>query len=94
MLPRNSISDDAVDSHVGTVLREGRARAVVRHNLKLGELLSVACDRVFVIPGDGGHEVQWQESLVRLVSRRRDNVTTRSHRLQLRRLSIAISRSV
>ena len=56
MLPGNSISD-AVDTHVTKILREDRAKVVVRCNLKLGESLSVACDRAFVAPGPARHQM-------------------------------------
>ena len=63
MPPGGSVSD-AVDRHVATVIREDLAKVVARCNLKLGELLTVACDRVFVIPGDVPHKAQCRKSVL------------------------------
>ena len=58
MLPGNSISD-AVDGHVAQTLAEEKRNLTVLYNMKVGELLSIACERAFVSPGslDDGHEV-------------------------------------
>ena len=45
MLPGCSTSD-AVDSHVASVLKEGKAKMTVKCNMKLGELVGLACDNV------------------------------------------------
>ena len=63
MLPGNSISD-AVSNHVATMLEEEKNNLTVLHNMKVGELLSLACERAFITPGgsvedQGGHMVEW-----------------------------------
>ena len=50
MIPGCSMSD-AVDTHVAAVLKEDKAKMTVKCNIKLGELVGVACDNAFVIPG-------------------------------------------
>ena len=64
MLPGNSISD-AVDSHVAWILAEERRRLVVQYNMKIGELLGVACERAFVAPGSANHFGHWQRLIVK-----------------------------
>jgi hypothetical protein len=49
MLPGNSISD-AVNSHVADILGGEKRSLTVLCNVKVGELLSLACERVFVSP--------------------------------------------
>ena len=65
MLPRNSISD-ACDSHVERVLAEERKKLVVQYNMKIGELLGIACERrAFVVPGCANHQGQWERPILR-----------------------------
>ena len=70
MLPGNSISD-AVDSHVAQVLagekRDLTALLTVLYNVKVGELLSIACERAFVSPGsldNGQHMGEWERLML------------------------------
>ena len=49
VLPGNSISD-AVNGHVAHTLAEEKRKLTVLHNMKVGELQSIACERAFVSP--------------------------------------------
>jgi hypothetical protein len=50
MLPGNSISDN-VHRHVAELLEEEKNNLTVIYNMKVGELLSLACERAFISPG-------------------------------------------
>jgi hypothetical protein len=68
MLPGNSISD-AVDSHVAQMLAEEKRDLTILHNVKVGELLSIAHERAFVSPGsmdNGQHvgETEWERLML------------------------------
>ena len=68
MLPGNSISD-AVNSHVATMLEEEKNNLTVLCNMKVGELLSLACERAFITPGgsaedQGRHMAEWEGVLL------------------------------
>jgi hypothetical protein len=66
MLPGNSISD-AVDGHVAQMLAEEKRNLTVLYNMKVGELLSIACERAFVSPGsldDGKHMGEWERLML------------------------------
>ena len=66
MLPGNSISD-AVNNHVATILEEEKSQLTVLCNMKVGELLSLACERAFISPSvldHGRHMGEWQKLLL------------------------------
>ena len=66
MLPGNSISD-AVNSHVAQTLAEEKRSLTVLCNIKVGELLSTACERAFVSPGcldNGKHMGEWERLML------------------------------
>ena len=66
MLPGNSVSD-AVSSHVATILEEEKNNLTVLYNMKVGELLSLACERAFISPSvqdHGGHMAEWENLLL------------------------------
>ena len=66
MLPGNSISD-AVNSHVAEMLEEKKRNLTVLCNMKVGELLSLACERAFVSPSvldHGKHMGDWQQLML------------------------------
>jgi hypothetical protein len=66
MLPGNSISD-AVNSHVADTLEEEKRSLTVLHNVKVGELLSLACERAFVSPSvidNGKHMGDWEQLML------------------------------
>jgi len=68
MLPGNSISD-AVSDHVATMLEEGKNNSTVLYNMKVGELLSLACERAFITPGGSvedqvRHVAEWEGMLL------------------------------
>ena len=66
MLPGNSISD-AVPSHVADTLEEEKRSLTVLYNIKVGELLSLACERAFVSPSvldHGKHMGEWEQLML------------------------------
>ena len=66
MLPGNSISD-AVNSHVAQTLAEEKRSLTVLYNIKVGELLSLACERAFVSPSvldHGKHMGEWEQLML------------------------------
>jgi hypothetical protein len=66
MLPGNSISD-AVNSHVAEILEEEKRNLTVLCNMKVGELLSLACERAFISPSvldHGKHMGDWQQLML------------------------------
>ena len=68
MLPGNSISD-AVNSHVAEILEEEKRNLTVLYNMKVGELLSLACERAFISPGGSEealirNKAEWELSLL------------------------------
>ena len=68
MLPGNSISD-AVHHHVAEMLEEEKNNLTVIYNMKVGELLSLACERAFITPGgsvedQARHMAEWENMLL------------------------------
>ena len=50
MLPGGCVSDN-VHFHVASLLEEEKNNLTVMYNMKVGELLSLACERAFISPG-------------------------------------------
>jgi hypothetical protein len=53
MLPGGCVSD-SVHFHVASLLEEEKNNLTVKYNMKVGELLGLACERAFLPPGGSG----------------------------------------
>jgi hypothetical protein len=53
MLPGGCVSD-SVHFHVASLLEEEKNNLTVKYNMKVGELISLACERAFLPPGGSG----------------------------------------
>ena len=68
MLPGGSVSDN-VHRHVAELLEEEKNNLTVMCNIKVGELLSLACERAFISPGGSAaalarNTAEWELSLL------------------------------
>jgi hypothetical protein len=68
MLPGGCISDN-VHRHVAELLEEEKDNLTVMYNMKVGELLSLACERAFISPGGSTaaltrNTAEWELSLL------------------------------
>jgi hypothetical protein len=68
MLPGGCVSDN-VHRHVAELLEEEKNNLTVIYNMKVGELLSLACERAFISPGGSAaalerNTAEWELSLL------------------------------
>ena len=68
MLPGGCVSD-SVHFHVASLLEEEKNNLTVKYNMKVGELLGLACERAFLPPGGSGaalarNKAQWELELL------------------------------
>jgi len=68
MLPGGCVSD-SVHFHVAGLLEEEKNNLTVKYNMKVGELLGLACERAFLPPGGSGaalarNKAQWELELL------------------------------
>jgi len=68
MLPGGCVSDN-VHFHVASLLEEEKNNLTVMHNMKVGELLGLACERAFISPGGSEaalirNKAEWELSLL------------------------------
>jgi hypothetical protein len=68
MLPGGCVSDN-VHHHVANLLEEEKNNLTVMYNMKVGELLGLACERAFISPGGSEaalirNKAEWELSLL------------------------------
>jgi hypothetical protein len=68
MLPGGCVSDN-VHFHVASLLEEEKNNLTVMYNMKVGELLGLACERAFISPGGSEaalirNKAEWELSLL------------------------------
>ena len=82
-----------------TQLEEDKAKMTIKCNMKLGELVGVACDNAFVIPGDVTHQGQWERLLLRTAEQLSDlsqqiAMSDTSARLVKQQLKLSMERAM